>query len=418
MPDELDDAVVVDFPLRGEGWMAVTTPATRIPSHGVDALGQRFAYDFLKVDRRDGAYFHPASALRMLLVGARTRDCYAWGAAVHAPFDGEVVAAVDGMPERQWIHPIREVVRQIVNGLTFTPSRMSSILGNHVILRSGDVFAGFVHLAPASVRVVAGQRVHTGDPLGRIGHTGNSTSPHLHFQLMDRADPLTAKGSRAHSAPTRSSATAPGIGCRTEFPVAETGSGRSRPRSRDAARRCNPVGDGPRRRVRLMTEERWRALTYWPLDHRLVRLPRGLFLAGDRRSPGSREGSHAEHHLAHVGRLRARLPRADEPEPARGTWFRKHIFDLLVVLLPVLRPLKLLRVLTMATALKRTVGTALRTRIIVYGSGAAILLIWMGSLAVLEAERGAPGANIVSFGDAIWWACVTITTWGMAITCR
>ena|GEM_PF-2671872 len=40
---ELDDPVVVEFPLRGEGWMAVTTPAARTPSHGVDMLGQRYA---------------------------------------------------------------------------------------------------------------------------------------------------------------------------------------------------------------------------------------------------------------------------------------------------------------------------------------------------------------------------------------
>ena len=35
--------VVVDFPLRGENWMAVTTPAHRVPSHGTDMLGQRYA---------------------------------------------------------------------------------------------------------------------------------------------------------------------------------------------------------------------------------------------------------------------------------------------------------------------------------------------------------------------------------------
>ena len=50
MDRALDDPVVVDFPLRGEGWMAVTTPAHRVPSHGTDMLGQRYAYDLLKVD--------------------------------------------------------------------------------------------------------------------------------------------------------------------------------------------------------------------------------------------------------------------------------------------------------------------------------------------------------------------------------
>lgn len=139
-------------------------------------------------------HYHPAGSVRGLLFGSRTRDCYAWGAPVHAPLDGEVVRAVDGIAERAWVHPIREMVLAIKNGLTFRLSRLPAILGNHVIVRSGDVYAAFVHLAPGTVPVVEGQRLSTGDVIGRIGHTGNSTSPHLHFQLMDSADPMTAQG--------------------------------------------------------------------------------------------------------------------------------------------------------------------------------------------------------------------------------
>jgi murein DD-endopeptidase MepM/ murein hydrolase activator NlpD len=191
---ELDDPMVVAFPLRGEGWMAVTTPAARVPSHGVDLLGQRFAYDFVKVDDRPGVHVHPASTLRASTVGGRTIECYAWGAEVHAPFDAEVVAAVDGVRERAWVNPFREAARMVWNGVTFRPDRIPSILGNHVILRAGDVYAGFAHLAPGSVGVRPGDRVATGRVIGRVGHTGNSTSPHLHFQLMDSADLMTANG--------------------------------------------------------------------------------------------------------------------------------------------------------------------------------------------------------------------------------
>jgi hypothetical protein len=187
-------AIVVDFPLRGENWMAVTTPAAKVPSHGVDALGQRYAFDLLKVDRRAGLPFHPGGRLRGLLLGSRTRSSYAWGSTVHSPFEGEVVRVRDGLPERRWIHPVREALRMFWMGLTFTPGRLDAVLGNHVIVRSGRVFAAFVHLAPGSVEVRVGQRVAAGDALGRVGHTGNSTSPHLHFQLMDSADPLTAGG--------------------------------------------------------------------------------------------------------------------------------------------------------------------------------------------------------------------------------
>ncbi|WP_127473126.1 M23 family metallopeptidase [Microbacterium sulfonylureivorans] len=194
MPHELADPVVVEFPLRGDGWMAVTTPAARVPSHGVDILGQRYAYDFVKVDDRPGVHVHPTSTLVASTVGGRTDECYAWGATIHAPFDAEVVAAVDGVPERGWINPFREAARQIWNGLTFRPEKIPSILGNHVVLRTGDVYAGFAHLAPGTLQVSPGQRMRTGDVLGRVGHTGNSTSPHLHFQLMDSAELMSARG--------------------------------------------------------------------------------------------------------------------------------------------------------------------------------------------------------------------------------
>jgi hypothetical protein len=194
VPSELDSAVVVEFPLRGERWVAVNTPGDRIPSHGTDMLGQRYAYDLLKVDERKGIHYHPASSLRGLLVGGRTQECYAWGAAIHAPFDGEIVRAADGAEERSWIHPLRELALALKNAVTFRPARLPFILGNHVIMRSGDVFAAFAHLAPGSVAVSDGQAVATGELIGRVGHTGNLTAPHLHLQLMDSLDLMTTKG--------------------------------------------------------------------------------------------------------------------------------------------------------------------------------------------------------------------------------
>jgi hypothetical protein len=194
MPTELGGAVVVDFPLRGEWWVAVNTPGDRIPSHGTDMLGQRFAYDLLMVDARRGLHYHPAGILRGFFIGVPTRDCYAWGAEIHAPFDGEIVRAADGTAERGWIHPLREPVLAFKNAVTFNPDRLPSLLGNHVIMRRGDVFAAFAHLAPGSVAVAPGEAVRNGDVLGRVGHTGNSTAPHLHFQLMDSLDPIHASG--------------------------------------------------------------------------------------------------------------------------------------------------------------------------------------------------------------------------------
>ena len=192
---ELLGARVVEFPLRGE-WRAVHTPATGIPSHGTDMLGQRYAFDLIRFDPEKGSRYHPAGGLRTMLVGVPTHECHGWGEPVHAPLDGEVVTARDGLRERSRIHPVREIGLVLKNGLTFrpTPHHLHRVMGNHVILRCGDVFAAFAHLTTGSVAVEVGMEVRVGDVIGRVGHTGNSTAPHLHFQLMDGPDPLTAHG--------------------------------------------------------------------------------------------------------------------------------------------------------------------------------------------------------------------------------
>jgi murein DD-endopeptidase MepM/ murein hydrolase activator NlpD len=55
-------------------------------------------------------------------------------------------------------------------------------------------YALYAHLAPGTVAVASGQQVRAGEVLGRVGHSGNSTAPHLHFHLMDSANPLHARG--------------------------------------------------------------------------------------------------------------------------------------------------------------------------------------------------------------------------------
>lgn len=193
MADELGDAIVVDFPLRGE-WTAFNSPGDRVPSHGTDILGQRFAYDLIRVDRRKGWHVHPASSLRANLIGFPVREAYAWGQPVHMPFDGEIVDAQDGYPERARIVPFREIAVAIKNSVTFDPARLRPLVGNFVLARSDSVFAAFAHLTTGSVSVSAGQVVRSGDLIGKVGHTGNSTAPHLHFQLMDSPDVVTAHG--------------------------------------------------------------------------------------------------------------------------------------------------------------------------------------------------------------------------------
>jgi voltage-gated potassium channel len=96
----------------------------------------------------------------------------------------------------------------------------------------------------------------------------------------------------------------------------------------------------------------------------------------------------------------------------RWRYFLRHWLDLLIIALPLLRPLRLLRLVTLLAVINRRATTGLRGRIAIYVTGGALLLGFCASLAVLNAERSAPGSNITSFGDAEWWAITTMTTVG------
>ena len=98
--------------------------------------------------------------------------------------------------------------------------------------------------------------------------------------------------------------------------------------------------------------------------------------------------------------------------PYRGRWFIRHLPELVVLALPVLRPLRLLRLVTLFRVMNRVAGNSLRGRVLTYVLGSAVLLTYISALAVLDAEENVPLANIRSIGDALWWAVTTVTTVG------
>ncbi|MFR9778961.1 potassium channel family protein [Micromonospora sp. MS34] len=96
----------------------------------------------------------------------------------------------------------------------------------------------------------------------------------------------------------------------------------------------------------------------------------------------------------------------------RPRFLRTHLFDLAVLVLPFLRPLRALRLVTVVLTLSRRTATWARGRLALYVGATTVLLVVVAALAVLDAERGVPDATITSFDDALWWAAVTITTVG------
>ncbi|MDL5201358.1 potassium channel family protein [Streptomyces sp. ALI-76-A] len=96
----------------------------------------------------------------------------------------------------------------------------------------------------------------------------------------------------------------------------------------------------------------------------------------------------------------------------RRRFIRTHWLDLGAVLLPLLQPLRLLRLVSTLLLVQRRARMASQIRLTTYVAGAVVGLLMFGSLAVLSVERESADGNIRTLGDAVWWSFTTMTTVG------
>ena len=96
----------------------------------------------------------------------------------------------------------------------------------------------------------------------------------------------------------------------------------------------------------------------------------------------------------------------------RGKWFIRHLWELPVIVLPFLRPLRLLSLAVVVNALQRAVGQTIHGKVIVYTACGAVGIVYAASLAILDVEGTRPESKIHTLGDALWWATTTVTTVG------
>ena len=133
---------------------------------------ERFAIDFVQLDEQG----------RLPDAGENLQSWHYYGTDILAAAQGRVVEVIDGMPD--------QVPGQESPGLT-----IDELGGNHVIIDMGEGrFALYGHMIPGSIVVEKGQFVRAGEKLGRLGNSGSSTAPHLHFHIMDRPHPLQSVG--------------------------------------------------------------------------------------------------------------------------------------------------------------------------------------------------------------------------------
>lgn len=181
------------LPFAGR-WLVRNSPARRVPSHGTDLLGERYAIDFVGVDEHHRAA--TARDWRTLLATEPRERFVAFGRPILAPAPGVVVAAHDGELDHAARRSQLALVPYMIGQRDRLRQGVTAVAGNFLILALPDAaaFVALVHLRAGSQLVEVGDRVTTGQPLAECGNSGNSTQPHLHLQVMDSADLSVARG--------------------------------------------------------------------------------------------------------------------------------------------------------------------------------------------------------------------------------
>ena len=187
------DPVVLELPFAGR-WLVQNSPARRVPSHGVDVLGQRYAIDFVAVDERGRT---ARIRDRATVFGTEPPERFAaFGLPILAPVSGRVVRVHDGEPD----HAARRSPLALTAYALGQAGRLragpDAVAGNHVLVRdaASGALVALAHLRRGSLLVGVGDEVEAGRPVASCGNSGNSTQPHLHLQAMDDADLAVGAG--------------------------------------------------------------------------------------------------------------------------------------------------------------------------------------------------------------------------------
>jgi murein DD-endopeptidase MepM/ murein hydrolase activator NlpD len=167
---------VISLPVSGT-WR-VTQGHTCDTNHRRGHLGGEFAWDLAAVSEegRTGTPGFDKSH--------RNDESATFGRPVTSPVAGTVASVVDGVDDNdaQKEFPRRSLIESV--------RAPRWIFGNHIVLDAGrGVFVLVAHLQKDSIVVKAGDAVRVGDVIARAGNSGNTMLPHVHVQVMDRADP-------------------------------------------------------------------------------------------------------------------------------------------------------------------------------------------------------------------------------------
>ncbi|MFJ2033963.1 M23 family metallopeptidase [Streptosporangium sp. NPDC087985] len=152
----------------------------------------RWAFDLLPLEPGSAAVAE-GGWWRYLTCRLRSSDVSGWARPVRSPLDGEVLVGHDGEPDRDRLVPWRDVPAGLLLRPLLLGKQIPAMAGNHVVLGADGTYVLLAHLQQGSVRVASGQAVRARETIGLIGASGNALGPHLHLQVMNGPDPLTAR---------------------------------------------------------------------------------------------------------------------------------------------------------------------------------------------------------------------------------
>ncbi|MCU1446768.1 MAG: peptidase [Cryobacterium sp.] len=185
--------VTLSLPFTGR-WLVQNSPARRVPSHGSDLFGERYAIDFVGVDDRGRTAAH--RDLSTVFGTEPAERFFGFGRPVLAPAAGTVTTVHFGEEDHEARRSQFALVPYALGQAARVRSGRSAVAGNHLViaLPDGAGYVALVHLRAGSVRVSVGETVTLGQPMASCGNSGNSTQPHLHLQVMDSTDLSVAHG--------------------------------------------------------------------------------------------------------------------------------------------------------------------------------------------------------------------------------
>jgi hypothetical protein len=185
------DTVVLSLPFTGL-WLARNSPARRIPSHGSELFGERYAIDFIRVEDRGRSAAH--RDWRTFLASEPPERFFGFGQPILAPASGAVVDVHYGELDHDGGWSQLALVLYMLGQRGRMREGVGAIAGNYVTMAIGGGFATLVHLKAGSLRVAVGDTVTVGQAIAECGNSGNSTQPHLHIQVADSQDLSVAQG--------------------------------------------------------------------------------------------------------------------------------------------------------------------------------------------------------------------------------